>query len=224
MTTSGFENSDLQKKEAAAAQPDQPEDSRRSEKRLARGLEDVSYLFLSQESDKPAEKAEEQSVAPEQGSSVPAPIRTPILLRASPAINRELLISLLSGNTAVLEEGMRAIDTSIPCDPFGVIDLVAVDRTDRLCIVDIDAALNDELFLRGIAQCDWMVRNTPIVRRMYQGRVINFSAPPRLFLVAPGFSPLLKCAAQHITSPKVCCFGYRSVSIPGGVGIFFERA
>jgi hypothetical protein len=220
MNALGLENLDPQRKEGSDTQA---EDGRRSEKRLARGLEDVSYLFLSQESNKSAEKPEEQNTVPEQGSSEPTPIKAPILLRASPAINRELLISLLNGNTAVLEEGMRAIDTSIPCDPFGVIDLMALDRADRLCILDVDAALNDESLLRGIAQFDWMVRNTPVVRRMYQGRVINFSAPPRLFLIAPDFSLLLKVAARRSTSPIVCCFGYRAASVPGGVGILFER-
>jgi hypothetical protein len=209
---------DTQKKATADDQPEKPDDGRRSEKRLARGLEDVSYLFLSQESDKPAEKAEERSTEP-------APIRSPFLLRASQGINRELLISLLERNTAVLEEGMRAIDVSIPSDPFGVIDLVAVDRTDQLCILDIDIALNnDELFLRGIVHYDWMVRNTPIVRRMYQGRVINFSALPRLFLIAPGFSPLVKCAAQRITNPVICCVGYHTAAMSSGIGILFEKA
>jgi hypothetical protein len=220
MNALGLENLDPQRKEGADAQP---EDSRRSEKRLARGLEDVSYLFLSQESNKSAEKAEEQNTVPEQGLSEQTPIKAPILLRSSPSVNRELLIALLNRNTAVLEEGLRAIDTNIPCDPFGAIDLMALDRADQLCILDVDVALNDDSYLRGIAQFDWMVRNTPVVRRMYQGRVINFSAPPRLFLIAPDFSPLLKCAARRSTSPIVCCVGYRAAAVSGGVGILFER-
>jgi hypothetical protein len=167
---------------------------------------------------------EDQNALPEQVLSEPAQPITPILLRASPAINRELLITLLNKNAAVLEEGMRTIDANVPCDPFGPIDLVAVDSFDQLSIINIDTSLNNDLLLRGIGHFDWIARNIPIVRRMYQGRVINFAAPPRLFLVAPDFSPLLKCAAQRSASPKVSCFGYRTVGISGGVGILFERA
>jgi len=135
-----------------------------------------------------------------------------------------LILGFLYGSAAVIEEGLRAIDENVPCDPLGFIDLVAVDSRDQLCIINVDAAQNDESFLRGIACFDWILRNKPIVRRMYQGRVVNYSAQPRLFLVAPVFSPLLKCAARHSTSPEVSCVAYRAVAMPGGVGILFEHA
>jgi hypothetical protein len=202
----------------------QPEDRRRSERRLARGLEDVSHLFLSQTADKPAEKGAEQNTPDEQTQSDLSQPKSPIVLRASSSLTRELLISLLNKNTSILEEGMFTIDTGIPCDPFGSIDLLAVDGANQLVIIDIDSNQNNELFLRGIAHFDWFVRNTPIVRRMYHGRVINFSAQPRLFLVASDFSLLFKCAAQRSACPQVCCFGFRTIAMPGGMGVFVERA
>ena len=211
---------DSQRKEIVNALPDEEQ---RFERRLARGLEDVSHLFLSQPSDKPDKKAAGENAPAEQDSSGPASPRTPILLRSYPAFNRELLISLLNRKTAVLEEGMCAIDTDVPCEPFGAIDLLAVDKFDQLSIINVDIDQNDSLLLRGIAHIDWIVRNIPIVRRMYQGRVINFSAPPRLFLIAPGFSSLLKCAAQRSENPRVCCFAYRTAAVSGGVGILFEN-
>jgi hypothetical protein len=200
------------------------EENRRTERRLARGLEEVSYLFLSEPSDRPAGKAEDQASSTVQVSSEHVQSTTPFLLYASPAVNRELLLSLLQRNVAALEEGMRTIDASVPCDPFGSIDLVAMDRKDQLTLINVDTVQNNESLLRGIAHFEWITRNIAIVRRMYQGRVINFSEQPRLFLVAPGFSPLLKCVAQRSTSPKISCYAYRTAAMPGGVGILFERA
>ncbi|MBN1568076.1 MAG: hypothetical protein JXA73_09530 [Acidobacteria bacterium] len=203
---------------------DSPEENRRTEKHLSRGLEDVSHLFLSQLPDRQAEKAEIPNITPEHTSSERAQSGVPFLLHHSSNVSRELILGFLNGSAAVLEEGLRAIDTNIPCDPFGFIDLLAVDGRDQLCIINVDVVQKDELFLRGIAYFDWIVRNTPIVRRMYQGRVINFSAKPRLFLVAPGFSPLLKCVARRSTIPEVCCFAYRAVAMQGGIGMLFEHA
>ena len=199
------------------------EENHRTEKRLARGLEDVSHLFLSQPSDKPPAMEVDPQTPHEQVASEPAQSKIPFLLRPSAAINRELLISLLNSNAAVLEEGLRVIDTNVPCHPFGPIDLMATDSLDRLSILNVDIIQDNESLLRGIAHFDWLARNMPIVRRMYQGRTINFSSPPRLFLVAPGFSPLLKCVAQRSASPKVSCFEYRTAALPGGMGILFER-
>jgi hypothetical protein len=204
---------------AASRKEDRP-----TEKRFSRGLEDVSHLFLSQSPDRPAEKAETSDVTPALASSEQNQSRTPFLLYDAPTVSRELILEFLKRSVAVFEEGMRPIDENIPCDPFGFIDLVALDNQNQLCIINVDVVQKDESFLRGIAHFDWIVRNTSIVRRMYQGRVINFSASPRLFLVAPDFSPLLKCVAQRSTNPKVCCIAYRTVAMPGGVGILFEHA
>jgi hypothetical protein len=200
-----------------------PEEHSRLEKKLARGLEDLSYLFLSQPSDRPAEKAQDTNTSPEPMSSKPAQSRISIPLRPSSNCDRDSLIQLLKRNSALLEEGMRAIDENLPCEPYGNIDIVALDQADRLSIINIDAVQNDESLLRGIGCFDWILRNISIVRRMYAGRVMDLAAPPRLFLVAPGFSPLLQCAVQRCKSPPICCFTYRAAALAGSVGILFER-
>jgi hypothetical protein len=203
---------------------DPTEESRLTEKRLSRGLEGFSHLFLTQSPDKPTEKGGIPGIPPAQALSERAQSRTPYLLHDSPAVSRELILGFLKGSAAVLEDGLYAIDENVPCEPFGFIDLVAADSRDRLCIVNVDVAQKNESLLRGIAHFDWIVRNMPIVRRMYKGSVIDFSAQPRLFLVAPGFSPLLKCVALRSTSPEVCCVAYRVVAMPRECGILFERS
>jgi hypothetical protein len=211
---------DSQEKDVTAIRS---EENRRSEKRLARGLEDILNLFLSDPSDKPPETANDPVIPPAQVSSETAPPKIHFLLHPSTAVNRDVLISLLSRNAAVLEEGLRVIDASVPCHPFGPIDLVALDNSGRLSILIVKTIQDNESLLRGIAHFDWLARNMPIVKRMYRGRRINFSAPPRLFLVAPGFSPLLQCVAQRSATPEVCCFQYRAIEMPDGIGILFER-
>ena len=195
-----------------------------AEKPLPRGLEEISRLFLSQSPDRPTEKAETSDIMPAQAPSDQTQSKSPYLLKEAPTVSRELILGFLKENTAVLEDGLRAIDANMPCDPFGLIDLVAMDSRNELCIINIDIDQKDESLLRGIACFDWFIRNTPIVRRMYQRCAINFSAQPRLFLVAPGFSPLLKCGARRSTCPKVICIAYRAIVMPGGTGILFEHA
>ena len=193
----------------------------RSERKLGRGLEDVSHLFLSQGIGDTA--GGEQTPAPpaeqvhQQAKAIPA------ILHPSSAVNRELLVSLLYKNTAALEEGLKAIDTNVPCNSFGTMDLLAVDNLNQLVIIDADATSSDELLLRGICQFDWFDRNVPILRRMYHGRVVDFSSPPRLLLVAPGFSPLLLCAARRVKPPRISCYRYYTVEVAGGAGILFQH-
>jgi hypothetical protein len=216
-----FENLDLKMKEVSDVRP---EEERVSEKRLARGLEDVSHLFVSQPSAGPSTKPPNLIASPKFVSPESAPPNIAIPLDPHPAaVDRESLISLLKTNAGVLEKNMRAIDVDVPCNPYGTLDMLALDRFNHFSIINIDTAPNDYSLLLGIGCSAWIAGNSSILKRMYPGRPVDFSAPPRLFLVAPDFSPLLACAAQYIAAPKVCCFRYRAATVADCVGILFEK-
>jgi hypothetical protein len=121
-----------------------------------------------------------------------------------------------------LESGLRVVDFEIPCAPCGEIDLLAIDRANQLTIIDFELTGGDELLIRGLGHFDWMVANLPNVRRMFRGQAINFSLEPRLFLLAPHFSPRLRCAARQIQRPRVDWVRYTCVDLSGQPGIFFE--
>src|SRR5207247_7067285 len=95
-----------------------------------------------------------------------------------------------------LEEGMRTLGTAVSCGPYGEIDLLALDRFNRLTVVEVDTTLGDGLLLRGISHVDWVTRNLANVRRIYQTWSIDSGGQPRVFLVAPRFSRLLTSAIR----------------------------
>jgi hypothetical protein len=192
---------------------------------LGRGLEDVSHLFLS------SPKTRDESTR--MGAPLPTPEREPspasagpkdtvVLLRAM-QITRDRLAAILPVDwSGTLEEGLRTIGASIPCYPAGEIDVLAVDRTSKLTIIDFDTTLNDSVLLRGVGHFDWIVHNTPNILRMYPTQHIDSSLPPRLILLAPHFSPLLKRVSRQLTRPQIQCVRYHAVESPTGPGILFE--
>lgn len=137
-------------------------------------------------------------------------------------VTRDRLAAILMQGEGMLEDGLRAIDARIHCHPCGEIDLLAVDRASRLTIIDFETTFSDGLLLRGVGHFDWVVRNMPNVQRMYQGQAIDFSLPPRLILLAPRFSPLLRNVARQITRPQIHWIRYHTVHAPAGPGILFE--
>jgi hypothetical protein len=138
-------------------------------------------------------------------------------------VTRVQLAAILHDRNAGLEEGLNILDDSVPCPPCGEIDLLALDRANQLTVVDADIVPNDELLLRGVSHVDWVVRNLPTVRRMYSGRAINFSAIPRLLLLAPEFSERSARVAQSISHTHIELVRYHVVHLPAGFGILFER-
>lgn len=195
---------------------------RRTDRPLGRGLEDVSHLFLSRQ-------AEERQGAPMLERTVAATDARPevragaTVLRAGEPITREKLRVTLRECQGALETNLRTIDSCIPCRPDGEIDLLAVDTANRLVVIDVEIAPHDDLFLRGVAGVDWLVRHLSMLRHYYSAWSIDFSRQPRLVFVAPSFSSLLINAAHSVAGPEIACFRYRSVKIAAGTGIFFEQ-
>ncbi len=192
------------------------------ERPLGRGLEDVSHLFLSHA--EPAAMGGRSGMGPPPTERETRPRSGGLTsLQRVEAITRSQLGAILRDRNLGLEEGLSVVDESVPCPPCGEIDLLATDRTGQLAVVDVDTASNDDLLLRGLSHVDWLVRNLSNVRRMYTGRTINFSAIPRLLLLAPDFSERLTRVVQSLGHTSVECVRYHVVHMPGGLGVLFER-
>ena len=176
---------------------------------LGRGLGDVSHLFLSPKVGEIPARA---------GVAVPAPVP----LRPVP-VTRDRLAEILPLDwSGALEDGLRTIDVKVPCHPCGEIDVLAVDRTGKLTIIDFEPTVNDGLLLRGLGHVDWIGRNGPGVQRMCPAPGIDFSLSPRLILLAPQFSPQLRRAMRLLSRPQIQWVRYHAVEAPTGVGVLFE--
>jgi hypothetical protein len=192
----------------------------RPDKPLGRGLEDISHLFLSHKTDKSA--AHDRPVVRSNEQASPPPSKAGVTLLRPASVTRDWLTIVLTEFDDALEEGLRAIDANIPCHPNGAIDVLAIDRASRLTIIDFDTTGNDDLLLRGIGHFEWVIHNMPNLQRMYREQTINLSLQPRLFLLAPQFSPLIKSVARQITGPPIHWVRYLTVNGSGGPGILFE--
>ena len=194
-----------------------------SERPLPRGLDDVSHLFLS--------KSKQERSNPEVVPIAPAiPKQTfqeaasiTVALRPCPLQSREQLLFLVRKQPNALEQGMRVIDTNLPCDNLGAIEVVAVGSSGQLTIIDVADGTSEQLLMRGMSHFDWIMRNLPNVRRMYQAHVINYSLQPRVFLVAAEFSPSFQSVVRQFSSVQIHCLKYHAVALSGGIGVLFEH-
>ena len=178
-------------------------------------------MFLSRQTGEASTRDRIASGSAER-SSPAAGSRAGIALLQPSTVTRERLASALMELDGALEQGLRAFDSKIPCHPCGEIGVLAVDRARQLTIIDFEMTFDDGLLLRGIGHFDWIVRNMSNVQRMYREQPVNFSLPPRLLLLAPEFSPLLRSVARHITRPQIHWVRYRTVNASGGCAILFE--
>ena len=202
-------------------EPNKDEESSDQHLRVSRGLDQVSHLFLSHVAERAARgRSGNGSELPEHAQEN-QPLE--LVRRAPRASERERLVSLFHEQPEALKEGLKVIDADLPCETPGNVELVALDTTNRLVVIDVEAKPNDSLLLRGMAHLDWVVGNTALLRRIYREQPINFSLQPQLFLVAPDFSPLFQFVIRHMRSLQIQCIKYDTVVLPAGIGIFCEH-
>jgi hypothetical protein len=195
-------------------------DEDRAARALGRGLEDVSHLFLSAAGE--TSRKGHEDVPPEPSAAGAAPRPRVAVLRGGTALSKEQLIATLVECRDALEEGIRACEARVVCDPYGEIDILALDRFGRLCVVDVDTLVGDGLLLRGISHVEWATRNLATLRRLFQTTALDLSRPARLILVAPRYSRVLTSALRQLAGPPIVCFKYHAVASFGGTGVFFE--
>jgi hypothetical protein len=200
--------------------------SRGAAKALGRGLADVSHLFLQRTADsRPAgEQPVGRGVAPATTQAGPA--ARPVVVEPSApsaAAARAELIATLKRSGGALEWNLRVIDIGVPCVPCGEIDLVALDASNQLTIIDVDCSGAEGLLLRGLSHADWCVRNAAILHRLYRGLPVDFARPPRVLLVAPRFPPAVTSAIGRFSGLDITCIRCLNVDVSGRPGILFER-
>jgi hypothetical protein len=197
-----------------------PHDRTSVSKPLGRGLGDISQLFLSQ----PAASAPPEPARAPLGAEPLAESRAGVaVLRHGFSLTRAQLIATLKECESALEADVRVLDAAIGCSPYGEIDLLAVDRANRLTVIDIETAVSDGLLERGLSHVDWVVENIANVRRMFPASNVDLTCPPRLMLVASRFPLPLAAALRQLPQHEIACFRYQEVELSGKTGIFVER-
>jgi hypothetical protein len=181
---------------------------------LGRGLEEISHLFLSTP---PAIAPDERFV---DRTAVPAAHG---IVRSGVPLTKKQVVAALGESRSAVTDDMIAIGAGIVCSPYGEIDLLALDSSHRLMVIDVQITLDDGLVARGLSHVDWVVRNVGTVRRLYPDWAIDPSRQPRLALVAPRFSLALRSGVRQIAAPAIACFRYCEVELSGETGLLVER-
>ena len=145
-----------------------------------------------------------------------------LLLRPASDLTREQVVASIQAAPNAVEARLRAIDTGVAGGPGGPIDVLALDDGGRLVVIDADLSATGSLLVRGLDHTDWIARNLAVLFRTYRNQPIDFSAPPRLVLVAHDFSRALRNAIRQIAVPEVSCVRCHGLDVSGWTGIFFE--
>ncbi len=94
--------------------------------------------------------------------------------------------ALFEGRGETIEPGLSIIDAEVPIAGVGEVDLVAIDASRRLVVIDLAGAGEGADEERAFAHAEWFRDNLPVVRRMYQLWNVRWDAPIRVVWISGG--------------------------------------
>jgi len=100
-----------------------------------------------------------------------------------------------------VEGGLFALDAHLRAGTGGLIDLLAVDGSRALTLVEIDRAGEDELLARSLEHHSWAASQIHFLRRLYGPDRIHPFRTPRAILLAREFSASFLRKVADLSTP-----------------------
>lgn len=106
---------------------------------------------------------------------------------------------LLEKNIDKIEEGLKLLKPHLQTDT-GPLDILAVDAEGVLVIIELKNEEDDGQLDQGIRYYDWIRTNRDTIANAFKSIAnIDSTKDPRLILIAPSFSDILKKVAKYTT-------------------------
>ncbi len=137
-------------------------------------------------------------------------------------IDRGKLREIIIKNSGCLDPDLSFIDKDLGTET-GVIDFLGVDKSGGLVIVNINIEKSNEALISVLSQIQWLKKSRNLIKRLYSKENIDFSLPPKIYLVSSGFSEKLKSAAKQILMENIKLIRFKYLSNKDQKAIFFEE-
>ena len=110
-----------------------------------------------------------------------------------------------------VESELKILDKDVNIADYGSIDMVGMDGSKRLVLIEIGLDESPQILLDALGRFDWLVRNEGIVRRLYASSDVDWSKPPRVFVMVPHLSDSFLRIVSHLSRLDLHLFEYSYV-------------
>ena len=105
-----------------------------------------------------------------------------------PSLDLETVKKTILAEPGIVESGLFPLDAHLRAGSGGLIDLLAVDGSRALTLLEIDRSGEDDLLSRSLEHHSWAVSQIHFLRRLYGPDRIHPFRTPRAILLARDFS------------------------------------
>lgn len=127
---------------------------------------------------------------------------------------------LLLDFPGALEPGLQILDAVGKASPSARFDILALDRSRRLVLVEAAAQDADALFLRSLDHYAWTLENLELVHRMHPEHAISAAPAPRILLAMPEIPERLRARTRLLRDLDVMLVEIHLLETEGARGLW----
>jgi hypothetical protein len=133
------------------------------------------------------------------------------------------LRALLIEAPHALEHGLRVIDAVLDPADSCRFDLLALDKSGLLVLVETAVQNADALFLRALDHYRWTIEHLDLLVRLHRQHSLDAGRPPRLLLAMPEIPLELKARSAQLTGINITLVEVRYLEAKGVRGLWARR-
>ncbi len=133
------------------------------------------------------------------------------------------LRALLIEAPHALEHGLRVIDAVQEPAESCRFDLLALDKSGLLVLVETAVQNADALFLRALDHYRWTIEHLDMLARLHRQHSLDAGRPPRLLLAMPEIPPELEARSAQLTGINITLVEVRYLEAKGVRGLWARR-
>jgi hypothetical protein len=130
---------------------------------------------------------------------------------------------MILANPGIVEEGFFPLDAHLRAGNGSLIDLLAVDASGALAVLEIDRSGEDHLLRRSLEHQGWILTQVHFLRRLYGPERIQPFRSPRAILLSNQFSPSFLARVSELPI-SISPMTYRLSLSGGGPSLRLDRA
>ena len=136
---------------------------------------------------------------------------------------REEITALIAQQHKALDGGLELIGERLGKRGEAGWDLAGVDVEGRLVLIAVEVFTADKILSQLLSRLDWAWEHLDAIARMYPAYKIDCDRLPRVFVMAPDFSPALKRSMTYLNyRVSISLYIYRYIQTDAGKGLLIE--
>ena len=133
--------------------------------------------------------------------------------------SRQQLEQMIVNEINLVEKGLTVICSNVPINDKTTLDILCHDSNGQLVILQLNVEEDDAMLLQGLQSFDYVDKFKSFLKATYNRHKIDDKEKPRLILIAPSFSDVVRRAVESMKGIRIDLYEWEYLKLGDHKGL-----